>query len=125
MGDAVAVLRELSRRQSVLRALFDQQLAAVHRSMLNRRGVQQRACLTTRRAGKTYGLFSMLFAEAMANPGSRGVYVMLTQPQCRDVAWPVAKEVNDKLDLGCKFLEQDLRIRVPCGGNKRSSEIKL
>jgi hypothetical protein len=107
------VVSELDDRFRLIKAMFQEQRAAFWRPVARRRVSRRRAVLTTRRAGKSWGILGAMFTEAMMFPRTDYRYVMLTQDQCRDVPFRVAEELNDRFDIGAKFLQDDLKIRLP------------
>ena len=107
------VSREMTQRGPLLRAMFEEQRQAFWRPVVGRQVTQRRAVLTTRRAGKTWGILAGMITEALMFPRTDYRYVMLTQDQCEDVPFRVAEEMNDEFNLGCTLLKDALKIRFP------------
>lgn len=73
----------------------------------------------SRRAGKTNGLAIRFFKTLEKYPNSQCVYLGLTLDSARDIMWPVLQEINDKYQMGCKFLESRLTMTHPNGAKLR------
>jgi hypothetical protein len=76
----------------------------------------------SRRAGKTNGLAIRFFKTMEKHPKCRCVYLGLTFESARDIMMPVLKEINDKYNIGCTFLDssQQALMKHPNG-----SQLKL
>lgn len=73
----------------------------------------------SRRAGKTSGL-AIRFLRALAlHPNAQCVYLSLTRDSAKDIMWPVLQEMNDKYELGCKFMDSKLTMTYPNGAKLR------
>lgn len=59
----------------------------------------------SRRAGKTNGLAIRFFKTLEKYPGCQCVYLALTYESAVDIMTPVLKELNEKFDIGCTFIE--------------------
>lgn len=75
-----------------------------------------KACLCTRRAGKSYGAASIMFKTAMDIPGSSILYIALTRGSAKDIMWKdCIKVINRKYKIGCRFNETLLTATLPNG----------
>jgi hypothetical protein len=70
------------------------------------------ACCS-RRAGKTHGIFSFLYASALLRKGSTQLYIGLTRDATRRIFWPKIVEINEHFQLKLKLNESALRVTVP------------
>lgn len=59
----------------------------------------------SRRAGKTNGLAIRFFKTLEKYPGCQCVYLALTYESAVDIMMPVLRELNEKFDIGCTFIE--------------------
>lgn len=69
----------------------------------------------SRRAGKTNGLAIRFFKTMERHAKSQCIYLALTRDSARDIMWPVLREINDKYNQGCIFLESKLTMIHPNG----------
>lgn len=111
-GFKARAIRAFSRVRGLLAWLFLEQLIVVqHPSRF-------KAVLTPRRAGKSEMAVAWIFDEALKHPGEKFLYVALTRPNAKDIAWGVFKKLFLKFDLGdvneC-FHESALEIYLPNG----------
>jgi len=101
------IAREIKRRNAPLDDLFPQQREAVLDP------TRKKAYRTPRRAGKTWALLANMFADGANNPRCYYRYVALTRGSAKDIAWPVAREINYKYNIGAKFNNSELYITLP------------
>jgi len=73
------------------------------------------AAQCSRRAGKTNGLALKFFKTLEKYPKSQSVYLALTRDSARDIMWPILHEINDRHQLGCKFVDSRLTMTHPNG----------
>lgn len=73
----------------------------------------------SRRAGKSNGLAIRFFKTLQRNPKCQCIYLSLTRESALSIMWPVLQEINDKYDLGCKFIESKLIMIHPNGAKLR------
>lgn len=73
----------------------------------------------SRRAGKTNALAIRFFKTMERHPKSTCIYLSLTFDSAREILWPVLHELNDKHNLGCKFVESKLNMIHPNGSRLR------
>lgn len=71
------------------------------------------AVLTSRRAGKTQFAVTKLLITALLNPYSQCLYVALTRPSAKRIAWDLFQKLNRKYKLGLQFKESELVIVAP------------
>lgn len=69
----------------------------------------------SRRGGKTNGLALRFFKTLAKYPRSQCLYLALTRDSARDILWPVLREINDKYQQNCTFLESKLTMIHPNG----------
>ena len=69
----------------------------------------------SRRAGKTNGLALRFFKTLDKYPKSQCLYLGLTQDSAREIMWPVLQEINDRYNIGCKFIDSKLEMVHPNG----------
>jgi PBSX family phage terminase large subunit len=75
-----------------------------------------KACLCTRRAGKSYGAATGMFKAAYDYPGSSILYVALTRDSAKKIMWKdCIKVIDKKHKLSCKFNETTLTATLPNG----------
>ncbi len=74
----------------------------------------------SRRAGKSNGLALRFFRTLEKYPKCQCIYLGLTQESAREIMWPVLQELNDKHNMGCKFIESKMLMIHPNG-----SKLKL
>lgn len=102
-------LRALRRLQGFLAHLFLAQLLVVKHPS------KRKAVLTPRRAGKTEMACVWLLQTAMENPGQKLLYVALTRPNAKDIAWEMFKRLNKEFRLNAHFHDSYLEITLPNG----------
>lgn len=73
----------------------------------------------SRRAGKTNGLAIRFMRTLEKYPGAQCLYISLTRDSAMSILWPVLQEINDKYNLGCKFLDSRLTMVYPNGAKLR------
>lgn len=73
------------------------------------------AVLTPRRAGKTRLICTIFLADAIKKVDGQYLYLALTRPSAKRIAWSIFKSLNREFKLGCKFLEADLCVVTPSG----------
>jgi hypothetical protein len=75
-----------------------------------------KTALCTRRAGKSYGEGLALLSEALKRPGVSCLYVSLTRASAKRIMYKdVLKAINREYELGAKFIETELEVRLPNG----------
>lgn len=75
-----------------------------------------KTALCTRRAGKSYGEGLALLSEALKRPGVSCLYVSLTRASAKRIMYKdVLKAIDRQYELGCKFIETELEVRLPNG----------
>lgn len=74
-----------------------------------------KAVLTPRRAGKTMMACAWLLSEAKKHPGAKLLYVALTRPNAKDIAWEMFKVLDKRYRLGAHFQKSELEITLPNG----------
>lgn len=74
---------------------------------------KRKAVLTPRRAGKTELACVWLLNEASKNPGKKFLYVALTRPNAKDIAWAMFKRLDKLFSIGCHFQKSELQITLP------------
>lgn len=106
-----SILSAARSRNTLLDYLFEAQRAAVVDE-------SSKKCLwCTGRAGKTTGVLTDFFHDGML-PGHefyRYIYIARTSESAEEIAWPIAKELDRKFDLGCNFQEHKLKVTMPSG----------
>lgn len=73
------------------------------------------ATLTPRRAGKTLLICVMLLDRASKTKDGQYLYVGLTRPSAKRIAWRILKQLNRDYHLGAHFLESELAVQLPSG----------
>lgn len=102
-------VRTLRRLQGFLLHLFAVQLQVV------RHPAKRKAVLTPRRAGKTEMACVYLLQVAMENPGAKLLYIALTRPNARDIAWEMFKRLDKAFRLKAHFHESKLEVTLENG----------
>jgi len=75
-----------------------------------------KAAICSRRAGKSYGIGLLLFQEALDHPGCSCLYLAETYGQTKKSMFrQVMLPINRQFNLGARFNEGDLSIRLPNG----------
>lgn len=69
----------------------------------------------SRRAGKTNGLALRFFRTLNQYPSSFCPYVALTRDSARNIIWPILQEIDEKYEVGCKFIKSKLTMEHPNG----------
>lgn len=72
-----------------------------------------------RRSGKTVALAYRFFKTLHKYPGAQCVYLALTRDSALSIMWPILQEINEKFNLGCRFLESKLTMYYPNGAKLR------
>lgn len=75
----------------------------------------KKCAFTTRRAGKSSAGGIILFEHGFELPNVECLYIALTKDSARDIMWPILKEINRRHNLGAKFNEADLVVKLPNG----------
>ena len=105
-------MRAFQRLRGIIAWLFYDQLVAVQHPS------RWKAVLTPRRAGKTEMACAWILDWAIKYPGRKFLYVALTRPNAKDIAWLIFKRLFEKYELGnmadC-FHESALEIHLPNG----------
>lgn len=89
-----------------------------------------KACVTGRRAGKTYACAAYLLHTALMRPGSTALYITLTRSNTKKLIWPELRAINHEYALGATFNESDLSItfgngsRIFLSGASDSAEVE-
>lgn len=112
------ILRELIARQlapvsttreSILATMFPKQ------RVFAEDGTRLKVALCTRRAGKTYGAASLLFAASDLYPGATIPYIALTRRSAKRIMWPVLRRIKDAHGIEADLLDSSLLIKRPNG----------
>lgn len=69
----------------------------------------------SRRAGKSNGLAIRFFKTLHKYPKSQCIYLSLTRESALAIMWPVLKDLNDKHNLGCTFVDSKMIMTYPNG----------
>lgn len=69
----------------------------------------------SRRAGKSNGLALRFFRTLEKYPKCQCIYLGLTQESAREIMWPVLQELNEKYNIGCRFVESKMLMIHPNG----------
>lgn len=77
------------------------------------------AAQCSRRAGKSTGLALRFFKAMETHPKSLCIYLSLTFDSAKSIMWPVLQEQNERLKLGCTFLEGKMIMTHPNGSKLR------
>jgi hypothetical protein len=73
----------------------------------------------SRRAGKTNALAIKFMKTLETHPGAQCLYLAMTRDSAAAIMWPVLKETNDRLKLGCRFTDSHLTMYHPNGSKLR------
>jgi len=125
----LAVIQELERRcapkrkaEEILDSLFPEQRAVAsttHRKI---------AILTSRRAGKSWTICSLMAIQCLRNPNSRCLYLALTRENIKRIAWEILQKLDAVHSLNITFNKVSLTAVFPngssieCGGAKGTME---
>ncbi len=74
-----------------------------------------KAWLAGRRAGKTFGAVRGLVSSALKHPGTLQLYIGITRPISKELAWTELKSVDTQKGLGLDFHETELKATFPNG----------
>ena len=103
------LLKELQKRAGALSLAFEKQKEAIEH------GSRRKVLDLPRRSAKTYSCMLDAFHDQRTHPNSKYAYIALTRPSAENIAWPVAREIDRTLELGCHFQEAKLRVTFPNG----------
>lgn len=107
MAISASLQAEIARRNAPIEGMFPAQRAAATDKE------RFKAICTPRRAGKTNTILGRFLELGMKYPLSRMPYVMLTRGQCKDVAWPEIKVLDQRYNVGLRFNETELYCTFP------------
>jgi len=110
----IAIYNELKFRRQIVEGLFDKQRKVYE---ARKKSPVNTVIKTPRRAAKTTLCASLQLEDAQNWPRQHYPYIALTGPSCRQLAWPVFKEIDRKYNLGIKFNDGDLSWWLPNGAN--------
>jgi hypothetical protein len=89
-----------------------------------------RSVISPRQTGKSTGIMLGVTHECLRVPGAEWVVIGLTRPSVKRIYWSPLKKLNEDLELGMKFNDQELVARLPNGsciyfvGGETISEIE-
>ena len=110
-----ALHREAGRRFGLFNVLFDKQQAVIDHPS------RKKCVVTPRRGGKTWLAAVWLFMWALTKkpppgqPPLKYLYIALTRPSAKDIAWAILKALDSTFNLGCHFVDSLLEVRCPNG----------
>lgn len=97
-------------RPDVLADCFPEQLAFIR----DRAPLKWAFC--TRRAAKSFSVALAMIDDALDNPRAHYLILGMTRPEIKDIYWDlILKAINDKYNLGARFNESELTMRLPNG----------
>jgi hypothetical protein len=102
--------RRSDKIDGIMRSLHDKQRAFVEDT------ARRKSALTSRRAGKTYGIASSLILSAIRFPGCIAPFITLSRPVAKRIMWPVLKKMNQVHDLRGDLNQSELTFTLPSGG---------
>lgn len=105
-------MRAFARLRGIIAWLFFQQLQVVQHPC------RWKAVLTPRRGGKTITAVAWILDWAIRYPGRKFLYVALTRPNAKDIAWGIFKDLYRRFEIGDvdnDFHESALDIHLPNG----------
>ena len=114
-GGRDGLVREAKRRAENLRKVDFRKLAFAPQLDFITDDARRVVACCGRRAGKTQGLALKLIRRGFLFPYCQVFYVTLSRPQAKRVLWPILKEIDRDIKLGCKFGEGDLTCTLPNG----------
>ena len=125
----VAVIQELERRTApkrkaneILNSLFKEQQAVASSAC------RKIAILTSRRAGKSWTICSLMAIQCLLYPNSRCLYLALTRENIKRIAWEILQKLDALHNLNIVFNKVSLTAVFPngssieCGGAKGTME---
>lgn len=86
--------------------------------------------ISPRQTGKSTGVMLLVGVRCLQAPGAEWVVIGLTRPSVKRIYWGPLKKLNEQLELGLKFNDQELVARFPNGskiyfvGGETTSEIE-
>lgn len=101
-----------------------------HQQLLWEDHSRWRAAISPRQTGKSTGVMLGVAHECHRVAGAEWVVIGLTRPSVKRIYWGPLKKLNEMLELGLKFHDQELVARFPNGskiyfvGGETTSEIE-
>lgn len=118
--DEEALLRELAKRRRKVKSReftldprFEKQNAVVNST------ARFIAAQCSRRAGKSNALALKFFKTMETHPKAQCIYLALTFDSAQSIMWPVLQELNEKMGLGCTFVDGKMVMTHPNGSTLR------
>lgn len=71
--------------------------------------------ISPRQTGKSTGVMLLVSVRCLRTPGAEWVVIGLTRPSVKRIYWAPLKKLNEQLELGLKFNDQELVARFPNG----------
>lgn len=107
--------RETGRRFGLSNVLFEEQQRVIDHPS------REKCVVTPRRGGKTWLAAVWMFMWAMTKkpppgqPPLKFLYIALTRPSAKDIAWEIFKILDSTFHLNCHFVDSLLEITCPNG----------
>ncbi len=109
------LLEEFATRQSALDKLdFDELLFGVQKAFIIDTAQFKVACCG-RQSGKSHGAALALLRAAVARAGPTPVYINMNRASAQFIIWPPLQELNERYNLGLKFIKTSSDVQVPNG----------
>jgi hypothetical protein len=86
-----------------------------HQRRLERDPSRHISVISPRQTGKSTGVMLLVSVRCLQTAGAEWVVIGLTRPSVKRIYWQPLKKLNEMLELGLKFNDQELVARFPNG----------
>lgn len=87
----------------------------VHQRKLETDRSRHISVISPRQTGKSTGVMLVVSIRCLEKAGAEWVVIGLTRPSVKRIYWSPLKKLNEELELGIKFQDQDLVATFPSG----------